>query len=224
MRNLASAIDLALPLGRAAAACLLYDGEYREVTFGEAIPTVEHRPAWMTATLSLASDASVTRFLRVVGESSGYGALCGGLGDVYCSITPRWIRFDAPPRGESLLIAMRAKVERGSIDGDRLAVALLDEAHRAMRGEPPLPLDALLVGDTLLPNGLDSACSSSSRCTRGVQRATARTRWCACSSRSTLANWAVTTRMPRGVSRSIGSSRRRLICSSTVSGRRRHRC
>jgi hypothetical protein len=132
-----------------------YDGEYREVTFGEVIPTVEHRPAGMRTTLSLASDASVTRFLRVVSETSGYGALCGGLDDVYCSITPRWIHFDAPPRGESLLIAMRAKVKRGSIDGDPLAAALLDEAHRAMRGEPPLPLDSLPVGDTLLPNGLE---------------------------------------------------------------------
>jgi len=127
-----------------------YHGEYREVTFAEAIPLVPQRAGGLFASVSLASDAALSRWTRVVGDSSGIGALCGVfVGN--CKDPPQWIRFDAPARGQSLLEALRKKLEAGSVDDDALARVLL-HAAQAREG---VPLDALGDGDTLLPEGLE---------------------------------------------------------------------
>jgi len=128
-----------------------YHGQYREVTFAEDIPMVAQRAGGLFATLSLASDAGLSRWTRLLGHSSGIGALCGGLQDAACSETPRWIRFDAPPRGQSLLMALRRQLQEGSVDGDPLAQTLLGVAQT----QAGVPLDSLGDGDTLLPEGLE---------------------------------------------------------------------
>jgi hypothetical protein len=128
-----------------------YHGEYREVTFAEDIPLSERYASGLVATLTLASDAELSRWTRVVGHLSGFGALCGLPSDAPCNVTPRWIRFDAPPRGQSLLMALRKKLEQGSVDGDPLATTLL----RAAQMQAGVPLEALGVGESLLPDGLE---------------------------------------------------------------------
>jgi hypothetical protein len=152
-----------------------YHGEYREVTFAEDIPLSDRYASGLVATLTLASDAQLSRWTRVVGHMSGFGALCGLPGDASCSDAPRWIRFDAPPRGQSLLMPLRKKLEQGSVDGDALAGALL----HAARTQAGVPLEALGDGDTLLPEGLEQRLQAvveiwGMRANRGGAAATAR--------------------------------------------------
>ena len=132
-----------------------YNGEYRAVTFAEDIRLSEEYAAGLVAMLTLASDAELTRFTRVIGSTSGIGALCGLPGDAACSATPRWIRFATPARGRSVLDRYRVELERRQRRRRCAAGGLLGEARRAPAQAAALPLDALEVGDTLLPEGLE---------------------------------------------------------------------